>query len=72
MPATSARASARGSVAQGAVGLWMVATALRALDRRNPPPSVVSGAANALSSGLPRILPRRTTIRVTRRLVAAK
>ncbi|MFD6351946.1 SDR family NAD(P)-dependent oxidoreductase [Nocardia tengchongensis] len=50
----------------------VVATAVRVLDRRNPPPSVVSGAANALSSGLPRILPRRTTIRVTRRLVAAK
>ncbi|MGV9835487.1 SDR family NAD(P)-dependent oxidoreductase [Nocardia niigatensis] len=50
----------------------VVATALRALDRRNPPPSTVSGIVNAVSSGLPRILPRRTTIRVTRRLVASK
>ncbi|MEU6581114.1 SDR family oxidoreductase [Nocardia sp. NPDC046763] len=50
----------------------VVATALRALDRRNPPPSIVSGTANAVSSGLPRILPRRTTIRVTRRLVGSK
>ncbi|GAB2547546.1 SDR family NAD(P)-dependent oxidoreductase [Nocardia heshunensis] len=50
----------------------VVATALRTLDRKTPPPSVVSGLANAFSSGLPRILPRRSTIRVTRRLVAAK
>jgi short-subunit dehydrogenase len=48
----------------------VVAAALRALDRRNPPPSIVSGRVNAVSSWLPRYLSRRTTIRVTRRLVA--
>ncbi|WP_405491284.1 SDR family NAD(P)-dependent oxidoreductase [Nocardia sp. NBC_00511] len=50
----------------------VVATALRALDRRTPPPSAVSGFVNRLSARLPRMLPRRTTIRVTRNLVAAK
>ncbi|UQE73711.1 SDR family oxidoreductase [Gordonia sp. PP30] len=50
----------------------VVETALGALDRRSTPPSVVSGAANRWASRLPRILPRRTTIRVTRNLVAPK
>ncbi|MEU2038542.1 SDR family NAD(P)-dependent oxidoreductase [Nocardia niwae] len=50
----------------------VVATALRELDRRRPRPSVVSGLANAVSTRLPRYLPRRTTIRLTRGLVAAK
>ncbi|MFT4088747.1 MAG: SDR family oxidoreductase [Gordonia sp. (in: high G+C Gram-positive bacteria)] len=50
----------------------VVATAIRELDRRRTAPSVVSGAANRWSSRLPRVLPRRTTIRVTRNLVAPK
>jgi hypothetical protein len=48
----------------------VVATALRALRRSSPPPSVVSGRGNALSSRLPRLLPRRSVVRITRRLVA--
>ncbi|WP_327145331.1 SDR family NAD(P)-dependent oxidoreductase [Nocardia sp. NBC_01327] len=50
----------------------VVATAMRALDQRRRPPSVVSGCANRWSSRLPRVLPRRATIRVTRNLVGAK
>jgi short-subunit dehydrogenase len=50
----------------------VAATAMRGLDRRKPPPSVVSGIANAWSARLPRFLPRRTAIRVTRALVAPK
>ncbi|MGW4329074.1 SDR family NAD(P)-dependent oxidoreductase [Nocardia sp. NPDC004573] len=50
----------------------VVATALRELDRHAPRPSVVSGLANAVSARLPRYLPRRATIRLTRRLVAAR
>ncbi|MFX0578238.1 SDR family NAD(P)-dependent oxidoreductase [Nocardia nepalensis] len=50
----------------------VAATAMRGLDRRKPPPSVVSGIANAWSARLPRVLPRRTAIRVTRALVAPK
>jgi hypothetical protein len=48
----------------------VVSTALRALRRSSPPPSVVSGRGNALSSRLPRLLPRRSVVRITRRLVA--
>lgn len=48
----------------------VVATAMAALDRRGVRPTVVSGLANRWSARLPRLLPRRTTIRVTRRLVA--
>lgn len=48
----------------------VVETGLRALDRRNPPPSIVSGRSNAWSARLPRYLTRRAVIRVTRRLVA--
>ncbi|WP_442943875.1 SDR family NAD(P)-dependent oxidoreductase [Nocardia sp. NBC_00508] len=50
----------------------VAATAMKALDRRNSPPSVVSGLANKWSTRLPRVLPRRTVIRVTRGLVAPK
>lgn len=50
----------------------VAATAMRALDRRSSPPSVVSGLANKWSTRLPRVLPRRTVIRVTRGLVAPK
>lgn len=49
----------------------VVATAMRALGRRTPPPSVVSGRGNALSARLPRLVPRRTTITITRRLMTA-
>lgn len=49
----------------------VVDTALRELDRRSPQPSVVSGRGNALSARLPRVVPRRTTIAITRRLMAA-
>ncbi len=48
----------------------VVATAMRALARRNPPPTAVSGLGNALSARLPRLLPRRGVLHVTRRLVA--
>jgi uncharacterized protein len=46
----------------------VVTTALRALDQGRP--CVVSGRANAVTALLPRLLPRRTVIRVTRRLLA--
>ncbi|MFE9789508.1 SDR family NAD(P)-dependent oxidoreductase [Nocardia salmonicida] len=50
----------------------VAATAMKALERRHTPPSVVSGLANTWTTRLPRILPRRTVIRVTRGLVAPK
>ena len=50
----------------------VVGTAMRALDRRKPPPSVVSGRVNEWSARLPRVLPRQLTIRLTRRLVGAR
>lgn len=40
----------------------VVTTALRALDRRNPPPSVVSGAFNRLSTLVSRFATRRGTV----------
>lgn len=40
----------------------VVATALRALNRRNPPPSVVSGRLNRLSSQSARLLSRRRVV----------
>jgi short-subunit dehydrogenase len=48
----------------------VVATALRALHRNTPPPSVVSGRANALAALLPRLVTRRAAIRITRRLMS--
>ena len=48
----------------------VVSTALRALDRRNPPPTIVSGFANVAATIAERVLPRRALInavgRVTR------
>jgi hypothetical protein len=48
----------------------VVHTALRALDRRNPPPSVVTGFANVAATIAERVMPRRALIgavgRVTR------
>jgi short-subunit dehydrogenase len=49
----------------------VVATALKALQRSTPPPSVVSGRANALTTLLPRLVSRRAAVRITRRLMAA-
>jgi len=48
----------------------VVRTALRALDRDRP--SVVSGRANSISALMPRLLPRRATIRVARRMLAPR
>jgi short-subunit dehydrogenase len=45
----------------------VVATTFAALDRRRP--SVVDGRMNALLSRLPRLLPRRTTVRIAERAV---
>jgi len=49
----------------------VVATALKALQRGTPPPSVVSGRANALAALLPRLVTRRAAVRITRKLMAA-
>jgi len=49
----------------------VVATALRALRRGSPPPSVVSGRTNALAALLPRLVTRRTAVRITRRLMSS-
>jgi short-subunit dehydrogenase len=43
----------------------VVALALRTLDRRNPPPSIVSGAANRVTAAAPRLLGRRATANVS-------
>ncbi|GAA1871066.1 SDR family oxidoreductase [Pseudonocardia ailaonensis] len=50
----------------------VVATALKALDRRDGPPSVVSGGMNRLTSGLNRLLPRRTTVELTARATSSR
>ncbi len=42
----------------------VVATALRALDRRTPPPSVVSGRLNRVMAALSRVLSRRRAVLV--------
>jgi uncharacterized protein len=44
--------------------------ALRTLDRRNPPPTVVSGRTNALSAIATRLLPARTMATVSGRILA--
>lgn len=59
-----------------AVGGWqtpqdVVSLALRALDRRCPPPSLVSGRLNTLPVLAARISPRRLTLAVTARLLGA-
>jgi uncharacterized protein len=40
----------------------VVRTALRALDRRNPPPSVVTGFTNVAATIAERVLPRRALV----------
>lgn len=50
----------------------VVATALRALDRRATPPSIVSGAGSALQATTVRFLPRRAAIAIARGSVAAR
>ncbi|SEL81842.1 SDR family NAD(P)-dependent oxidoreductase [Streptacidiphilus jiangxiensis] len=48
----------------------VVRTALAALDRRNPPPSVIAGRANRVMATLSRLAPRRQVIRAIGRLTA--
>jgi short-subunit dehydrogenase len=48
----------------------VVDTALRSLDRRRTPPSVVSGAANAIAATLAGIVPRRVALGASGRLLA--
>lgn len=48
----------------------VVATAMRALDARRTPPSVVSGGRNAATAVLARIMPRSIVIPMTGRLMA--
>ncbi|MFI8594859.1 SDR family NAD(P)-dependent oxidoreductase [Microbacterium sp. NPDC078428] len=48
----------------------VVETALKALDRRSTPPSVVSGATNAVASMLSGIIPRRVVLEASGRLLA--
>lgn len=42
----------------------VVETTLRALNRRNPPPSVASGVLTRVSALLPRLVPRRVAVRI--------
>ncbi|WP_053693475.1 SDR family NAD(P)-dependent oxidoreductase [Streptomyces sp. WM6372] len=46
----------------------VVRTALRALDRRNPPPSVISGAMNRVMAFSGRLASRRTVVRMVDRM----
>lgn len=48
----------------------VVAVALRALDRSSPPPSVISGFANALGAWSQRLAPRRVVISMAGRMMA--
>ena len=48
----------------------VVATALRTLDRRSPPPSVVSGRANRLMTSAGRLVPRRQAVMLMGRMTA--
>lgn len=50
----------------------VVATAMKALDRRSGPPSVVSGGLNRLSTQLARVLSRRTTVDLAARLTSSR
>lgn len=43
----------------------VVAHALSTLDRRNPPPSIIDGAANRITAVLPRLLTRRAGVSLT-------
>jgi short-subunit dehydrogenase len=47
----------------------VVRAALRSLEKGRP--SLVTGGRNAMAARLPRLLPRRTTIRLTRRVMAS-
>lgn len=49
----------------------VVRTALAALDRRNPPPSVVAGRLNRVMALLTRLVPRRQVILAVDRMTAA-
>ncbi|MEN1975774.1 SDR family NAD(P)-dependent oxidoreductase [Cellulomonas sp. P4] len=49
----------------------VVDVAFRALDRRDPPPSVVAGRRNAVTAALAGALPRRLVLRVAGRLTGA-
>ncbi|MCS5729058.1 SDR family oxidoreductase [Herbiconiux moechotypicola] len=48
----------------------VVETALRALDRRRTPASVISGRANAVTAGFAGVMPRSATLAVSGRLLA--
>jgi len=50
----------------------VVATAMRALDARRTPPSVVSGSRNAVTAVMARIMPRSIVIPMTGRLMAQR
>jgi hypothetical protein len=65
----SSRRGQRGDAGRHRCRSW--APPSRALDRRSPQPSVVSGPRNAVTARLPRLVPRRTTIAVTRRVMTA-
>ncbi|MFF3115470.1 SDR family NAD(P)-dependent oxidoreductase [Kitasatospora sp. NPDC057904] len=49
----------------------VVRAALAALDRRNPPPSVIAGRMNRVMASLARLAPRRQVIRAVGRMTAA-
>ncbi|WP_030858196.1 SDR family NAD(P)-dependent oxidoreductase [Streptomyces sp. NRRL F-2747] len=50
----------------------VVRTALKALDRRNPPPSVVSGAMNRIMALGGRFASRRTVVRIVGRMTSPR
>ncbi|MGW2249981.1 hypothetical protein ACWCXH_07255 [Kitasatospora sp. NPDC001660] len=50
----------------------VVRAALAALDRRNPPPSVIAGRMNRVMAFLVRLAPRRQVIRAVGRMTAAE
>ncbi|MGE7433002.1 SDR family NAD(P)-dependent oxidoreductase [Kitasatospora sp. NPDC001175] len=50
----------------------VVRTALAALDRRNPPPSVIAGRMNRVMAFLARLAPRRQVIRAVGRMTAVE
>ncbi|MET8630242.1 SDR family oxidoreductase [Kitasatospora sp. NPDC004669] len=50
----------------------VVRTALTALDRRNPPPSVIAGRMNRVMAFLARLAPRRQVIRAVGRMTATE
>ncbi|MEV0993244.1 SDR family oxidoreductase [Streptomyces sp. NPDC049949] len=50
----------------------VVRTALKALDRRNPPPSVVSGAMNRIMALSGRFASRRTVVRIVGRMTSPR